>query len=332
MKKIYLFLSILLSAPIPVWADIPPEVRQNLPLLMTKQVWEINDYLVQAGIANSSYVHYPECNDVAVFFTEKERNQIEVLETEYVNKLLKQYNNCICRYAWFNDTDVATMSFGAAQAGGDSYARMFGIWPGRARTMPNPIEYYEGNVRHHIKWWDEDVMEKDECKTPTLLETDSKRERKRKLQEIREHTCFYPRGFEEYRIHWELGPNEEIMKVFYDNKASNIRKVDKWSLLKNTDTGFYKLDYWTAVYNYTEYYAWMNQKQQDIKDGMYPVVIDPTMLCDSDAQCLEQIKQANPDATDLEKYPSMQRFPRRVQLYQVNPFTYAKEKKENQIP
>lgn len=56
-----------------------------------------NDYLVQAGIANSSYVHYPECNDVAVFFTEKERNQIEVLETEYVNKLLKQYNNCICR-------------------------------------------------------------------------------------------------------------------------------------------------------------------------------------------------------------------------------------------
>lgn len=56
------------------------------------------------------------------------------------------------------------------------------------------------------------------------------------------------------------------------------------------------------------------------------------MLCDSDAQCLEQIKQANPDATDLEKYPSMQRFPRRVQLYKVNPFTYAKEKKENQIP
>lgn len=103
---------------------------------------------------------------------------------------------------------------------------------------------------------------------PTLLKTDSKHERKRKLQEIREHTCFYPRGFEEYRIHLEVAPDEEVMKVFYDNKASNIRKVDKWSLLKNTDTGFYKLDYWTAVYNYTEYYAWMNQKQQDIKDGM----------------------------------------------------------------
>lgn len=319
MKKIYLFLSILLSAPIPVWADIPPEVRQNLPLLMTKQVWEINDYLVQAGIANSSYVHYPECNEVAVFFTEKERNQIEVLETEYVNKLLKQYNNCICRYAWFNDTDVATMSFGAWGQGGSSYMVTFGIWPGRAREVITK-EYYEGDVRHNIKWWDEDRMDKDECKTPTLLKTDSKHERKRKLQEIREHTCFYPRGFEEYRIHWELGPNEEIMKVFYDNKASNIRKVDKWSLLKNTDTGFYKLDYWTAVYNYTEYYAWMNQKQQDIKDGMYPVVIDPTMLCDSDAQCLEMIKQDNPDANDLEKYRSMQRFPRKIQLYKVQPF------------
>lgn len=326
MKKIFAFLLILSCLPIHAWAEIPPEVRQNLPLLMTKQVWEINDYLVRVGIANSSYIHYPECNNIAEYFPDNVRNQTEghVLETEYVHKLLKQYNNCICRYAWFNDTDVAAMSFGMAQSGGDSYARMFGIWPGRERK-PRFDEYYEGDVRHSIKWWDEDVMEKDECKTPTLLETDSARERKRKLKEIREHTCFYPRGFEEYRIHWELGPDEEVMKVFYDNKASNIRKVDKWMLLKNTDTGFYKLDYWTAIYNYTEYYAWMNQKQQDIKDGMYPVVIDPTMLCDTDAQCLEQIKQANPEATDLERYQSMQRFPRRVQLYKVDPFTYAKE-------
>ncbi len=44
---------------------------KNLPLLMTKQVWEINDYLVQAGIANSSYVHYPECNDVVYFLQRK---------------------------------------------------------------------------------------------------------------------------------------------------------------------------------------------------------------------------------------------------------------------
>lgn len=24
-------------------------------------------------------------------------------------------------------------------------------------------EYYEGDVRHNIKWWDEDRMDKDEC-------------------------------------------------------------------------------------------------------------------------------------------------------------------------
>jgi len=344
MKKIYLFLSILLCLPTLCRADgDQPDVRRDYQALMTKQLWEIQDYLIEVlRVAERGYQIYPECNNISRYYTPKDRQRLTdylnsgkqeedvtggywadtgdvILSHETINKLVMQYSNCIHRYIWVSDTDLASMAFGAFGQSSYMAGTIYNQWPGRARNLMSK-EYSDGNVRHTVKWWDEDVMDRPECTGPEILQTDSKHERKRKAREIREHTCLYPRGFQEYKIHWEWGPDEEVMTVFYDDPSRNIHQVSRYSMLKNTDTGFYKFDHWTAVYNYNEYYAWLNQKQQDIKDGMYPVTIDPAMLCDSDAQCLEMIKQDNPDATDLEKYRSMQRFPRKIQFYKVQPF------------
>lgn len=104
---------------------------------MTKRLWKIQDYLIGVlKIAEHGYNIYPECNNISRYYTQEDRQRLTdylnsgkqeddvtggywadtgdaILSYETIHKLLSQYNNCIHRYIWVSDTDLASMGFGA---------------------------------------------------------------------------------------------------------------------------------------------------------------------------------------------------------------------------
>jgi len=210
-------------------------------------------------------------------------------------------NNC---YVWF----LFDKKYSRAYEFRLNMKRMTTAWE-QGRSLNSKVYTDNDGVKHEIFWADEGIMDTPQCKSTFVPKNNSRRQQRKKRYDIIEHTCLYPEGFEENRIEYKYAPNRVSMTVFWDDKQINERDVLEIAVVTDSETGFNSLHYWIETFNYTEYYEWLNKRQQDIKNGLPPIAIDPKMFCEDTKECFAKISEQLPDIKDIEKYESLKDFP-----------------------
>lgn len=131
-------------------------------------------------------------------------------------------------------------------------------------------------------WLDRGIMDSEECQSMTYkTKNNSHREQEKRLNYIKDHTCFYPEGFENYSVMYRDEDTIKTLNVTKDDKANGIHADYHISLIRspytdadNPDDVMTSLNLSVSytVYDYSEWYEWEKQRAQDIKDGMYQII------------------------------------------------------------
>ena len=146
-------------------------------------------------------------------------------------------------------------------------------------------KYNNNTYTYH--WLNRGILDTDECIPQYWAKNRSRIEVNKQLKDEREHTCFYPDGFEDYSISWSGSNTIETLIVdrdFYNDKehvsvSVSMVKPDNENNSDNIMADWvFSIGY--NVYDYEDFYAKENQRKQDIKDGMYQYIPKKRQGCE----------------------------------------------------
>ena len=246
-----LFLSIFLFVPMVMNGEIYTHDVPNNPVFT--YVSEYSEFIKQELPIIESYMMQVNHDFVASLASYTDTQKIVYYKNYLAEMFFEKYYNF---FLW--DLEEKSKEFGREikqKVNGDKYA-----------------DY----------WLDRGIMDSDKCQSMIYKrKNNSKREQTKQLNYIKDHTCFYPDGFENYSIMYRDDDTIKTLDIVKDDSAKDMHTVYKVSLFRspyadadNPDDIMASLNLYVSytVYNYSEWYEWENQRAQDIKDGMYQII------------------------------------------------------------
>lgn len=232
-----------------------------------------DDYL--AG----TYDGYEDVVQKPIYSLVNDFDRLSVQLLPVIEKRIKQISPDVVISAKDDSNEVKLVKYNnyLAQKVLSDYAKIFENYLTEKGKETGRKLHLRTSGKKNYFWLDRGDLDTDKCKVTYTPKDYSDAEIEKYRRDEKEHTCFYPHDFEGYSVEVNYNDTLSSLKVNIDDRANNTHEVYNISLSKSdklNGLSHISVRLFTHIYDYNEYYKYLNQIRQDLKDGLDNPVLE----------------------------------------------------------